>query len=222
MICKKEQALQLNVGLTKRLLFALRNNIKLKNIIPKRTIIFGLKSIVVIFFTAMLFACENQMETIRELTMADTIPSEIAKDVHIIYSDSAKIQMILTAPLLYQIGGEDPYIEFPNGLKIKTYDKNNKEISELQAEYGKRFQKSKLMEVERNVIVTNYNSGKKLLTEHLFWDEKKKKIYNNVFVTIIEKDKTIHGDSLKANQSFEYIKIFNVRGTINVKDDEIN
>ena len=162
------------------------------------------------------------METIRELTMADTIPSEIAKDVHIIYSDSAKIQMILTAPLLYQIGGEDPYIEFPNGLKIKTYDKNNKEISELQAEYGKRFQKSKLMEVERNVIVTNYNSGKKLLTEHLFWDEKKKKIYNNVFVTIIEKDKTIHGDSLKANQSFEYIKIFNVRGTINVKDDEIN
>jgi len=162
------------------------------------------------------------METIRELTMADTIPSEIAKDVRIIYSDSAKIQMILTAPLLYQIGGEDPYIEFPNGLKIKTYDKNNKEISELQAEYGKRFQKSKLMEVERNVIVTNYNSGKKLLTEHLFWDEKKKKIYNNVFVTIIEKDKTIHGDSLKANQSFEYIEIFNVRGTINVKDDEIN
>jgi len=162
------------------------------------------------------------METIRELTMADTIPSEIAKDVRIIYSDSAKIQMILTAPLLYQIGGEDPYIEFPNGLKIKTYDKNNKKISELQAEYGKRFQKSKLMEVEKNVIVTNYNSGKKLLTEHLFWDEKKKKIYNNVFVTLIEKDKTIHGDSIRADQSFKYIEIFNVRGTINVKDNEIN
>lgn len=170
----------------------------------------------------MLFSCENRMETIRDLTLADTIPAEIAIDVRIIYSDSARIQMILTAPILYKIGGDEPYIEFPKGLHIKTFDKDNNEVSELQAEYGKQFQRSKLMEVEKNVILINHRSGKKLLTEHLFWNERTKKIYNSVFVTIIEKDKTIHGDSLRADQSFEYIEIFNVRGTINIKDDELN
>ena len=162
------------------------------------------------------------METIRDLTTTDTIPAEIAIDIRIVFTDSARIQMVLTAPILHQIGGEEPYVEFPEGLHIKTFDENNTVVSELEAEYGKRFQKTKLMEVEKNVIVTNHQSGKKLLTEHLFWDEQRKKIYNSVFVTIIEKDKTIHGDSLIADQSFDQLEIFNVRGTINIKDEELN
>jgi len=190
-----------------------------KNGIPKRHFVFGLKSIVVIFFTAMLFACENRMETIRELTSTDTIPAEIAKDVRIIFSDSSRIQMVLTSPKLFKVGGDDPYIEFPEGLFVETYNDDNDVVSELSAEYGKRFEKTKLMEIEKNVVVINHNSGKRLLTEHLFWDERTKKIYNSVFVTIIEEDKTIHGDSLRADQNFEHVQIFNVTGTINVKDE---
>ena len=170
----------------------------------------------------MLFACENPMETIRELTTLDTIPAEIAKDVRIIFSDSAKIQMVLTSPLIYQIGGDKPYIEFPEGLHIKTYDQNNNLVSELTADYGKRYEMEKRMEVERNVIVINYNTNKKLLTERLIWDEYTRKIYNNVFVTIIEEDKTFHGDSIRADQNFDMIELFNFRGTINVKDEGLN
>lgn len=161
------------------------------------------------------------MATIRELTSADTIPAEIAMDVRIIFSDSAQIQMVLTSPILYQVGGNDPYVEFPEGLNIKTYNQENMLVSELNAEYGKRYERIKLMEVEKNVVVTNHESGKKLLTEHLFWNERTKTIYNGVFVTIIEEDKTIHGDSLRADQSFNHLEIFNIRGTINIKDEEI-
>lgn len=193
----------------------------MKKYYPIRLLVFGLKSIVVFFFTTMLFSCENQMETIRELTMMDTIPAQIAKEVRIIYSDSAQVQMILSSPLLYQIGGDEPYIEFPKGLHINTYNKNNVLVSELQADYGKRYEKRKLMEVENNVIIINHQSGKKLLTEHLFWNERTKKIYNKDFVTIIEKDKTIHGDSLRANESFDHIEIFNVNGTVDIKDEEL-
>lgn len=194
--------------------------LNVKNSIPKRHFVFGIKSIVVIFFTAMLFSCENRMETIRELTSTDTIPAEIAKDVKIIFSDSARIQMVLTSPLLYKVSGDDPYVEFPEGLYVETYNDNNEVVTELSAEYGKRFERKKLMEIEKNVVVINHNSGKKLLTEHLFWDERTRKIYNSVFVTIVEADKTINGDSLRADQNFEQVQIFKVRGTINVKDDK--
>ncbi len=162
------------------------------------------------------------MQTIRELTMTDTIPAEIAKDVRIIYSDSARLQMILKSPLMYQIGGDEPYIEFPEGLHVETYNADNQLVSELSAEYGKRYEKTKLMEIEKNVVVINHNSGKKLLTEQLFWNERTNKIYNSVFVTIIEKDKTIHGDSLRADQDFDHVEIFNIRGTIKVKDEGID
>jgi LPS export ABC transporter protein LptC len=191
-----------------------------KIIQPKRIYFFGIKSIVVIFFTAMLFSCENQMETIRDLTTLDTIPAEIAKDVRIIFSDSARIQMVLTSPLLYQIGGDKPYVEFPEGLSIKTYDQYDNLVTELTAEYGKRFELEKRMIAEKNVVVINHSSNKKLLTERLIWDEITKKIYNNVFVTIIESDKTFHGDSIRADQNFNVVELFNFRGTINIKDED--
>ncbi len=159
------------------------------------------------------------METIRELTSFDTIPAEVAKDVRITFSDSAIIQMVLTSPIMYQIGGKEPYIEFPEGLHVKTYDGNLNIVSELTAEYGKRYEREKLMEIEKNVVVINHNTNKKLLTEHLFWDERTRKIYNNVFVTIIEPDKILYGDSLQADQNFNHVVIFNFRGTINVKDE---
>ncbi|MFH1001279.1 MAG: LPS export ABC transporter periplasmic protein LptC [Bacteroidota bacterium] len=192
----------------------------MKIIQPKRIYFFGIKSIVVIFFTAMLFSCENRMETIRDLTTLDTVPAEIAKDVRIIFSDSAQIQMVLTSPLLYQIGGDKPYVEFPEGLSIKTYDQYDNLVTELTAEYGKRFELEKRMIAEKNVVVINHSSNKKLLTERLIWDEITKKIYNNVFVTIIESDKTFHGDSIRADQNFNVVELFNFRGTINIKDED--
>lgn len=168
----------------------------------------------------MLFSCENRMETIRDLTTLDTVPAEIAKDVRIIFSDSAQIQMVLTSPLLYQIGGDKPYVEFPEGLSIKTYDQYDNLVTELTAEYGKRFELEKRMIAEKNVVVINHSSNKKLLTERLIWDEITKKIYNNVFVTIIESDKTFHGDSIRADQNFNVVELFNFRGTINIKDED--
>ncbi len=195
---------------------------RVENENPKKILIFGLKSIVVIFFTAMLFACENKMKTIRELTALDTIPAEIAKGVRIIFSDSGRIQLILTSPILYQIGGAYPYTEFPQGLHIETYNNQNVLVSELDAEYGKRYVNEKRMEVEKNVVVVNHESGKTLYTESLFWNEFTRKIHNNVFVTIVEKGKTIHGDSIRADQNFGHVEIFNVRGTIEVKDEEVD
>jgi len=193
-----------------------------KNRTPRKFIVFGLKSIVVIFFTAMLFACENQMETIRELTTSDSIPSEIAKDVRIIFSDSAIVEMVLTSPVMVKVGGKEPYIEFPEGLLVKTYDNYHLVVSELQAEYGKRYERKKLIELYKNFVVINHNTGKKLQTEQLIWNEQTKKIYNSVFVTITEKDKTIHGDSLLSDQSFEQVTIYNVRGTIQIKDEDLD
>lgn len=162
------------------------------------------------------------MTTIRELTAQDTIPAEIARGVRIISSDSAKVQMVLTTPLLYQIGGDNPYIEFPEGLHISTYNHQNELVTELDAEYGKRFEREKRMLVEKNVVIINHQNGKKLLTERLYWNEATNKIYNDVFVTIIEQDKTIHADSLRSDQKFEHVELFNVRGTIDVKDEKIN
>ena len=76
------------------------------------------------------------------------------------------------------------------------------------------------MEVKYNVEVVNVN-GEKLNTEHLIWDEQKKKIISDDFVKITTAKEIIMGKGLEANQDFTQYEIKEVTGTIRVEDNQL-
>ena len=80
------------------------------------------KSIVVILIATMLFACKNDMKTIDSLTLAEDHPDETARDVEMTYSDSGRILIRLISPSLNHYLGDEPYLEFPDGLHLLFYD----------------------------------------------------------------------------------------------------
>lgn len=170
-----------------------------------------------IFFllTALCFllsSCRTDIQTINQVTYDKNLPSETMKDAEIIYSDSAKVKMKLTGPVLNRYATENPYIEFPNGVHILFYDDSMKINSILKADYGIRYEKEGKMEAKRNVEVVNVKE-EKLNTEHLIWDEAKDSIYTKAFVKITSKDYVMWGDGLKSNRDFTRYKITNVKGT---------
>ena len=145
------------------------------------------------------------------------IPTETAKSIKIIYSDSAKVQVEITAPILDHYSTENPYIEMPNGLHAIFYNEKMEVKSRLVADYGIRYEKDQKMEAKKNVIVTN-EKGDKLNTEHLIWDEKKQKLLSNEDVKITTKDEIIFGKGFEANEDFTKYKIFNIKGTISINN----
>ena len=69
----------------------------------------------------MLFACENDINTINSLSLIDSLPMETAYDIEVYYSDSGKIQAYLESPLMERHdkeGDNEEYMEFPKGFKI--------------------------------------------------------------------------------------------------------
>ena len=78
----------------------------------------------------------------------------------------------------------------------------------------------KKMEVKYNVEVVNVN-GEKLNTEHLIWDEQKKKITSDAFVKITTAKEIIMGKGLEANQDFTQYEIKEVTGTIRIEDKDL-
>jgi len=179
------------------------------------------KNKLIIAFTyccATLFfsACETDIDQINLITATKNIPSESGKNVLIVYSDSARIKMKLSAPQLDHFDGENAYVEFPKGVTVFFYNDKNKMESSLKANYAIRYEKSNMMEAKNDVIVIN-NKGEKLNTEHLFWDEKKELIYSDVFVKITTKDEIIMGEGLESNQDFSRYKFKKIKGTISVK-----
>lgn len=168
----------------------------------------------------MLFSCENSITKIQEITREDTLPIVSATNIEYERTDSGFRQIVLTSPLMNRFGGEDPYVEFPEGFKVTFYDTAGIPNSIIEANHGTSYEKRKLMHARNNVVVKNFDTEEQLDTENLVWDQIKKQIYTSTFVKITTPDKVIYGDSLQAHESFKSREIYNVRGVIEFEDDE--
>lgn len=164
-------------------------------------------------------ACENDIEKVKLLGTRDQSPVQSSKNIKIIYSDSAKVKVEMTAPVMNHYVVENPYLEMPKGLKANFYDESLNVKSRLTADYGIRYEKEQRMEARKNVVVVN-EKGEQLNTEHLIWDEKKEKLLSDEFVKITRKDEIIYGTGFEANEDFTKYKIFNIKGTISVNKEK--
>ncbi|HQQ11592.1 MAG TPA: hypothetical protein PK855_00430, partial [Bacteroidales bacterium] len=70
----------------------------------------------------MLFACENSLSVIKEITAEDTLAAVTAHNIVYYRSDSGNVFMKLEAPLMYRTEDKNPTIEFPVGFTAIFYD----------------------------------------------------------------------------------------------------
>ncbi|MCX6291411.1 MAG: LPS export ABC transporter periplasmic protein LptC [Bacteroidetes bacterium] len=178
-----------------------------------------LRAILLFLPVISLMACENDIEKVKLLGTRDQSPVQSSKNIKIIYSDSAKVKVEMTAPVMNHYVVENPYLEMPKGLKANFYDESLNVKSRLTADYGIRYEKEQRMEARKNVVVVN-EKGEQLNTEHLIWDEKKEKLLSDEFVKITRKDEIIYGTGFEANEDFTKYKIFNIKGTISVNKEK--
>lgn len=160
------------------------------------------------------------METIREITKEDTLSTVAAYDVIYQRSDSGYLQVILRSPLMEKFGGDDPYSEFKEGFEVTFFDTGGDSVSFISANYGINYEKRQMLRARNDVIVKNYDTQEQLNTENLIWDKQKKIIYTKSFVKITSPENVIFGDSLWAKEDFSYREIYNMRGEIELKEDE--
>ena len=164
----------------------------------------------------LLAACERTPEFERaDLTPEDTFV-EIAREVEILYSDSAIVRVRITAPLLHRFSErENPRQEFPEGVQVEFLNPDLSISSTLTALHGVRYQEKGQVIVRDSVVLVTAKQ-EKLETEELTWDEKSEKIFTEKFVKVTKPGEVIYGYGLEANQDFTYWKITVPKGRIKV------
>lgn len=180
------------------------------------------KSIVMISFIAMLFACNNDLQTYNNLISADSIPDIMARDLEIIKSDSGLIRAKLSCPLMYRYDGDKPYLEFPEGLTAIFYGKDEQIETTLRADYGIRYEKERKLIARGNVIVVNLAKNEELHTEELIWDQRKKLIYSDVAIKIISKNDVMYGSGITSDEQFDEYEIINPHGKVEIEEKKEN
>ena len=169
------------------------------------------------FFSILFLACENDIEKVKLIADIEKLPSEYLKDATIYYSDSAKITAKLTAKKIDHYTGKRSFTVMPKGINVIFYNSAEQPETKMKADYAIKYDDLDVVEAKRNVVVVN-EKGETLNTEHLIWDQKKDRIFTDMFVKITTKKEILMGDGLESNQNFSKYKILKLRGTIQMNE----
>ena len=188
---------------------------------PALTKYFKVSIAILLSGIAVLFcSCANKIEKIKEFSVGEELAGLEAENFEMIFSDSTVIRFKLITPKLIRFDkAEEPFTEFPDGVKIEKYDGQMQKIASITSNYAQFFEKDDKWEAKNNVIAVN-PQGDTLKTEHLIWEEKKGKIYSEQFVKIIRKDQVITGIGFESDQNLSNWKIKKAQGSIYLDVEE--
>ena len=168
-----------------------------------------------VFFLCCFASCVVDQADLSRYTTAPIENLEEARDIDVTYTDSSVALFRLQAPVMRRIYNKFAIDEeFPEGIEVTFYDKYEMPRSWLTADYAKRDQATRLILVEKNVVLRN-EKGERLDGPELIWDEKTKEIRTDRFVKITKPDGTlIYSYGFKSNESFTHYELNASSGTM--------
>lgn len=177
------------------------------------------KSIMMLSCIIILFSCQNNsIKEVNKIISSDTLkPLMIGEEMELIYSDSARIRYLIKTPRYakYNIDKHD-FEEFERGIEVKSYDKKTRMIGSIRSLYANKKSKEELWELRDSVVIIN-SEGKKLETELLFWDMRKKKIYTDRYVRLTSDKQIIEGYGFESDQDIQHPEFKNISGTLELE-----
>ena len=158
-----------------------------------------------------LLGCDEQ-KTVGP-TLVYKGPNMESTNVLELFSDSARLQIRLTAPLEQRYENGD--VIYTKGVVVTFYARDKSVVNTLTAHYGKLEQTKNLFTMRGDVRVANVPEQQKLFTEELFYDRNKQLIYTDsaMFVRVETLTERLTGYGLKANQNFSDYRITRPEGT---------
>jgi LPS export ABC transporter protein LptC len=172
---------------------------------------------VMFFIITLTFSCEDNSDVLKELSIVRQDPLATAYNIRMIYTDSMKIQAILTAPKHVDFTNLSfRYAEFPEGLKLVFFDTAGNE-NEVLADYGILYDETKLIDLRGNVQLKSYD-GSLLTTEQLFWDAQTEWLFTEKPFKFKDEDYDFNALRLDTNKDFTKFQTGNLIGTITVSE----
>ncbi|WP_238786197.1 hypothetical protein [Blattabacterium cuenoti] len=126
------------------------------------------------------------------------------------YKEKGLLKFFIYSPLIKEY---TVYTIFPYGLDLFIY---NKTITFLSANWVKSIEKN-FYHIKGNIKIKN-SKGFFLKTDEIFWDRKKKKIFNGKYTMISNSDGTIlHAvNGIEASDDLKKIILKNISGTLSM------
>lgn len=114
------------------------------------------------------------MKDVDAIGNRNNMPEMSGENMELFYSDSALLKYKVITPLYNKYNQDDKkYDEFPKGIHAELYEKDGSMVGSITSKYAKKLEEEMLWELRNEVVVINAE-GKKLETDLMYWDMKKR------------------------------------------------
>ena len=173
-----------------------------------------------LLFLVAVIACEDKPMQKPEQAIAkisageafEEAPDQISIRPEVIFSDSSDTKAILTAARarIYQKRAETL---LDGGMKVIFFEvETGDEASILTADSGRIDDKTRNMRATGNVVVVSEDSGRRLESSLLEWDNKTQKLYSTEFVKIYTPTGNLQGYGFESDQNLTNYTFYKVSG----------
>lgn len=169
---------------------------------------------------ALLCSCESNFKDVQRINTVAFSPSGETENINLKYTDSGKVKAILVSPLMLDFSNlEYGFNEFPKGVNVTLIDDNGKN-SYVVADYAITYSNTDIIDLQGNVKITT-DSGEKLETEQLFYDQKNEWFYTEKKFKFTNKEGSLlEGPGVDFSKDFKVLNAQQSHGLINNVDDK--
>ena len=167
-------------------------------------------------FLVTVSSCEDKPiqkpEQATAVISAEEAPDQISIRPEVIFSDSSDTKAILTAARarIYQNRAETL---LDGGMKVVFFEvETGEQASVLTADSGRIDDKTRNMRATGNVVVVSEDSGRRLESSLLEWDNKTQKLYSTEFVKIYTPTGNLQGYGFESDQNLTNYTFYKVSG----------
>ncbi len=182
-----------------------------------------IKFVLLIFLGIIFQSCKTDIKKVNELSSSKELNKEEGVNVDLMVLENGIKKYRIQAPRSIRNIGPEQIMEFPEGMKVFTYNQFGVEESHLTAEYGTMIENNgqiSRLTVRNNVHVLN-KKGEEMNTEELNWDHVNDRVWTDRFIKIVTKDEIIYGEGFESNQDFTSYVIKKITGTIQVQNQNL-
>jgi LPS export ABC transporter protein LptC len=174
-----------------------------------------------LFFVAvslmLLFAgCEEKIKpSVLDNLSNAVLPTQESWNSTVTFFDSGTVRAVLKAGHI-SVYENSKQTLLDGGVHLDFFDEYGRHSSVLTSESGKADESTNNLEAIGNVVVTS-DSGVVVRTQHMYWDNKRQKIYSDDFVRITSPKETLQGAGFESDQNLHNYRIFKVSGSSEAK-----
>jgi len=175
------------------------------------------KHFILILFAALIvtlfLGCESNFKEVQKSNFSEFVPSGEAEKINLKYTDSGRITAILVSPKMMEYATVAfPFTDFPKGVDVTLYDKNNKRTIIL-ADYATSYKSTNIIDLKGNVTISSQD-GQILETDQLYFDQKNEWFFTEKSFKFTDPKGTSNGQGIDFSKDFKVINSQKITGEI--------